>query len=134
SGNLETEARSAEEYLILYLRSLDVAAAGLSPAFTDRLRRALRHYGIDDLRRSPELEESLLWIGKAHQRMGEQVGAVLRILERRLDPLAPGACGAVRAVRARSATWWNARSPSSRCSRRASRARRRWTAGRCSRC
>jgi acetyl/propionyl-CoA carboxylase alpha subunit/acetyl-CoA carboxylase carboxyltransferase component len=89
SGSLETEARSAEEYLILYLRSLDAAAAGLSPGFTDRLRRALRHYGIDDLRRSPELEESLLWIGKAHQRMGEQVGAVLRILERRLDPLAP---------------------------------------------
>ena len=88
SGSLETEARSAEEYLILYLRSLDVAAAGLSPAFTDRLRRALRHYGIDDLRRSPELEESLLWIGRAHQRMGEQVGAVLQILERRLDPLA----------------------------------------------
>jgi acetyl/propionyl-CoA carboxylase alpha subunit/acetyl-CoA carboxylase carboxyltransferase component len=85
SGDIETEARSAEEYLLLYLRSLDPAAAGLSPTFTDQLQRTLRHYGISELRRTPELEESLLWIGKAHERRAEQVGIVLRILERRLD-------------------------------------------------
>jgi acetyl-CoA carboxylase carboxyltransferase component len=79
------EARTPEEYLLLYLRSLDAEAAGLSSSFIDRLQRALRHYGIDGLERTPELEEALVWIATAHERVEEQVGAILAILERRLD-------------------------------------------------
>ncbi len=77
--------RSAEESLVAYLRSLDPVAADLSPAFLDRLQRALLHYGVETLERSPQLEEALLWMCKAHQRLDEQVGVVLSILERRLD-------------------------------------------------
>ncbi len=95
------EIRTPEEYLLLYLRSLDTDAAGLSPAYVDRLRRALVHYGIDDLERTPELEEALLWVCKAHERMDEQAGLVREILERRLKhvrDLAPRADGDLRAL------------------------------------
>jgi len=79
------EARSPEEYLLLYLRSFDPEAAGLSASFVERLERALRHYGIERLDRTPALEEALLWICTAHQRVDEQVRAVIDILERRLE-------------------------------------------------
>jgi acetyl-CoA carboxylase carboxyltransferase component len=39
---------------------------------------------VHALDRSPELEESLLWIYKSHQRVDQQVATVLRVLERRL--------------------------------------------------
>jgi acetyl/propionyl-CoA carboxylase alpha subunit/acetyl-CoA carboxylase carboxyltransferase component len=79
------EPRTPEEYLLLYLRSLDPRAAGLSAGFVDRLRRTLAHYGIDGLERSAELEETLYWIARAHQRRDELVGIALAILERRLE-------------------------------------------------
>ncbi len=79
------EARTPEEYLLLYLRSLDPAAASVSSSFVDRLRRSLAHYGVDAFERSPELEEALLWICKAHERSDEQAAIVMGILERRLD-------------------------------------------------
>ena len=81
------ERRSPEEYLLLYLRSLDSGAAGLSPLYLDLLRRALRHYGVEDLERREEVEEALLWTCKAHARMDEQAALVRAILERRLDHL-----------------------------------------------
>jgi acetyl/propionyl-CoA carboxylase alpha subunit/acetyl-CoA carboxylase carboxyltransferase component len=79
------EARAPEEYLLLYLRSLDTSAAGVSQGFIDSLRRTLAHYGIASLDKTPALEQSLLWISKAHQRMNTEAKAVLSILERRLD-------------------------------------------------
>ncbi|NNL67177.1 MAG: ATP-grasp domain-containing protein, partial [Myxococcales bacterium] len=84
-ANAGREARTPEEYLLLYLRSLDPAVAGVSPAFVDRLQRALRHYDIDSLERTRELEQALLWVCKTHARVEEEVDTVLGILERRLD-------------------------------------------------
>ena len=54
----------------------------------------LAHYAVQTLDPSPELEESLLWIYKSHQRIEQQVTPVLGILERRLrcaQSLAPHA-------------------------------------------
>ncbi len=85
----ETERQSPEEYLYVYLRSLDAAGAGLPASFLERLRRALAHYGVRELERRPELDEALIWICKAHQRMTQQVEVVLDILARRLDHPAP---------------------------------------------
>ncbi len=79
------EVRTAEEYLLLYLRTLDPAAAGISTSFAGRLQRALAHYGIHDLERSPELEDALLWICRAHARVAALANVVVGILERRLD-------------------------------------------------
>ena len=81
------EAPSPEAYLFSYLRMLETRGEGLPPAFVDALRRALAHYGVRTLDRSPELEESLLWIYKSHQRIEQQVALVLGVLERRLGCL-----------------------------------------------
>jgi acetyl-CoA carboxylase carboxyltransferase component/pyruvate/2-oxoglutarate dehydrogenase complex dihydrolipoamide acyltransferase (E2) component len=76
---------SSEEYLFTYLRDLDARGAGLPPAFLDKLRRALAHYGVDSLDRSTELEESLFRIAVSHQRQS-QAPSILAVLERLLDP------------------------------------------------
>jgi acetyl-CoA carboxylase carboxyltransferase component len=79
-----SEEPSAEAYLFAYLRMLETGGEGLPPAFVSALRRTLTHYGVQSLDRSPELEESLLWIYKSHQRVEQQVAPVMSVLERRL--------------------------------------------------
>ncbi|HWJ18117.1 MAG TPA: biotin/lipoyl-containing protein, partial [Geobacterales bacterium] len=88
------EAPSTEAYLFSYSRMLETHGEGLPPAFMEALRRTLAHYGVQTLDRSPELEESLLWIYKSHQRVERQVAPILALLERRLarvEALAPHA-------------------------------------------
>jgi acetyl/propionyl-CoA carboxylase alpha subunit/acetyl-CoA carboxylase carboxyltransferase component len=88
------EAPTAEAYLFSYLRMLETRGEGLPPAFVEALRRALAHYGVQTLDRSPELEESLLWIYKSHQRVEQQIPPILGMLEWRLgraETLAPHA-------------------------------------------
>jgi acetyl-CoA carboxylase carboxyltransferase component/biotin carboxyl carrier protein len=76
------EELGAEEYLFTYLRDLDGRGAGLPPSFVSKLGRALAHYGVDDLGRSPELEVSLHRLCKAHQREEQLVAPVSLLLER----------------------------------------------------
>jgi acetyl/propionyl-CoA carboxylase alpha subunit/acetyl-CoA carboxylase carboxyltransferase component len=78
------EEPSAEVYLFSYLRMLETGGEGLPSAFVSALGRALSHYGVQSLDRSPKLEESLLWIYKSHQRREQQIAPVLGVLERRL--------------------------------------------------
>jgi acetyl/propionyl-CoA carboxylase alpha subunit/acetyl-CoA carboxylase carboxyltransferase component len=78
------EEPSAEAYLFSYLRMLETRGEGLPSAFVSALKRALAHYGVQTLDRSPELEESLLWIYKSHQRVEQQVAPIVSVLERRL--------------------------------------------------
>ncbi len=78
------EEPSAEAYLFSYLRMLETRGQGLPPAFVSALQRALAHYGVKTLERSPALEESLLWIYKSHQRVEQQIAPVVGVLERRL--------------------------------------------------
>ena len=95
------EEPSAETYLFSYLRMLETRGEGLAPTFVDSLRRALAHYGVQSLDRSPELEESLLWIYKSHQRLEQQVAPVMQLLEQRLQRakvLAPHADESFRAL------------------------------------
>ncbi len=79
------EEPTAEAYLFSYLRMLETRGEGLPPAFVKALQRALAHYGVQTLDRSPELEESLLWIYKSHQRVEQQVAPVVGVLEQRLQ-------------------------------------------------
>ena len=91
------EAPSAEAYLfsyLSYLRTLETRGEELPPTMVDALGRALAHYGVRTLDRTPELEESLLWIYKSHHRVEQQVAPILGVLERRLrrvEALAPQA-------------------------------------------
>jgi acetyl/propionyl-CoA carboxylase alpha subunit/acetyl-CoA carboxylase carboxyltransferase component len=86
------EEPSAESSLFAYLRMLDTRGEGLPATFVDSLKRALAHYGVCNLDRTPQLEEALLWICKSHSRAQQQIAPILGILERRLlraDILAP---------------------------------------------
>ena len=67
------EEPGAEAYLFSYLRMLETRGERLPRAFVSSLERALSHYDVKTLERSPELEESLLWIYKSHQRAEQQV-------------------------------------------------------------
>ncbi|HUI78132.1 MAG TPA: carboxyl transferase domain-containing protein [Bryobacteraceae bacterium] len=84
NGLIGSTAPSAESYLFSYLRAIETRGEGLPPSFVESLRRALAHYGVRSLERSPELEESLVWIFKSHQRLEREVAPVVRVLERRL--------------------------------------------------
>lgn len=79
-----SEAPSTEAYLFSYLRMLDTHGEGLPREFVKALKRALAHYGITTLDRSPELEECLLWIYKSHQKAEQQIAPILGVLQRRL--------------------------------------------------
>ncbi|MGN2638047.1 carboxyl transferase domain-containing protein [Nocardia takedensis] len=59
---------SAREYFHTYLQSLDVERAGLPESFKAKLARALGHYGITELDRTPELEAAVFRIFLAQQR------------------------------------------------------------------
>jgi acetyl/propionyl-CoA carboxylase alpha subunit/acetyl-CoA carboxylase carboxyltransferase component len=86
------EEPTPEAYLFSYLRMLDTCGEALPPSFQKTLKRALAHYGIRTLDRTPQLEETLLWICKSHNRAEQQIAPILGILERRLlraDILAP---------------------------------------------
>ena len=79
------EVPSTEAYLFSYLRMLDPHADGVPAEFAAALARALAHYGLATLDRSPELEECLLWIYKSHQRLVQQAAVVREVLQRRLS-------------------------------------------------
>src|SRR6185295_3883177 len=76
---------SAQEILAAYLRDLDAGGEGLPESFLARLERALAHYGVSHLGRSPELEESLFRIAISNRRLARQVPPVLAVLESWLE-------------------------------------------------
>jgi len=91
SRNRRTESEEHDEathnprgYFISYLQTLDAERSGLPEGFTERLRRALAHYGVTDLERGPELEDSLYWMYLAQKRVAVQLPAVLAVLEEQL--------------------------------------------------
>ena len=87
------EERSAREHLHAYLRTFDADA--LPTSFVDKLTRALAHYHVTDLDRSPVLEDALFRIHLAQRRAAAHVPVVLALLERLLVAGAPpeGALG-----------------------------------------
>ena len=83
---LDEVRRSAGEYLFTYLRDVGAGGAGLPEAFVERLRRALRHYGVRDLTpRTAELDEALFRICTAHEREELHAAAAFALLERWLQ-------------------------------------------------
>ncbi len=95
------EEPSAEAYLFSYLRMLETRGQQLPPDFVSALQRALAHYGVQTLDRSPQLEESLFWIYKSHQRVEQHTAPVLGVLERRLrhkQTLSPQAAQSLRTL------------------------------------
>nr|NLI49017.1 ATP-grasp domain-containing protein [Propionibacterium sp.] len=85
----ELRIHSDREHFHRYLTCLDVERAGLPHAFTERLTRALAHYGVDGLDRTPALEQALARIFVAQQRVAVDVQVVLAILDRWIAEPAP---------------------------------------------
>ncbi len=73
---------SPQEHFHTYLHSLDVEQERLPDAFRTRLSRALRHYGVLDLERSPELEEAVYRVFLAQQGAADQTPMIAALLER----------------------------------------------------
>ncbi|MEU4677799.1 carboxyl transferase domain-containing protein [Micromonospora sp. NPDC023737] len=80
---------SAREHFYTYLQSLDVERAGLPNAFQVKLAKALGHYGVTDLERSPELEAAVFRIFLAQQRASADATVVATLLRAWLRELPP---------------------------------------------
>ncbi|HEX6557477.1 MAG TPA: carboxyl transferase domain-containing protein [Ktedonobacteraceae bacterium] len=78
------QIHSSEQDLLTYLHSRDTRLERLPNSFLSNLQRTLAHYGVGSLDPSPELDESLLLMYKSHQRVDQQLAAIMTILERRL--------------------------------------------------
>ena len=77
---------TAEEYLFTFLRDMVVRREEELPgAFLAKLRRAVSHYGLNDVERSPELQEVLFRICKGERRVDEQTAPILSLLQGRLN-------------------------------------------------
>jgi acetyl/propionyl-CoA carboxylase alpha subunit/acetyl-CoA carboxylase carboxyltransferase component len=86
----DTQVHSPREYFHTYLQSLDVERAGLPEAFQQRLSRLLRHYGVTDLERTPELEDAVFRIFLAQRRAATDVAVVTAVLRQWLTEAPPG--------------------------------------------
>ena len=87
--NTELRVHSDREHFHRYLQSLDVDRAGLPDQFRQRLARALAHYGVDDLARSPQLHEGVFRIFLAQQRLAADLQVITALLERWISEPAP---------------------------------------------
>jgi acetyl/propionyl-CoA carboxylase alpha subunit/acetyl-CoA carboxylase carboxyltransferase component len=86
SGDPEGDSlRSPQEYFHDYLRSLDPEAEGLPPRFITSLERALRHYGVEGLERTPALERACHRLFLSQERADASRAAVTAILDHRLE-------------------------------------------------
>jgi acetyl/propionyl-CoA carboxylase alpha subunit/acetyl-CoA carboxylase carboxyltransferase component len=75
-----------EEYFFTFLRDLVVRREEELPvSFIDKLRRAVRHYGLEDIERGPALQEVLFRICKGSKRIDQQIAPVLSVLQSRLE-------------------------------------------------
>ncbi|MDG4800381.1 carboxyl transferase domain-containing protein [Micromonospora sp. WMMD980] len=71
---------SAREHFHTYLQSLDVERAGSPEPFRARLAKALGHYGVTELDRSPALEAAVFRIFLAQQRATADATAIAALL------------------------------------------------------
>ena len=78
----DERVHSPREHFQTYLHSLDMEQERLPEAFRTRLSRVLRHYGVSDLTRSPELEEAVYRAFLAQQGAADQTLVVADLLER----------------------------------------------------
>ena len=85
----ELLVHSPKEHFHSYLQSLDAERAGLPDEFRDKLARVLRHYGVTDFERTPQLEEAVFRIFLAQQRSAPEIKLATSILQRWLGEAAP---------------------------------------------
>ena len=85
----ELRVHSSREHFHTFLQSLDVERGGLPEQFRDRLLRVLHHYGVEDLDRTPAMEEAVFRIFLAQQRSAPEVALASAVLGRWIDEPPP---------------------------------------------
>ena len=85
----ELRVHSSREHFHTFLQSLDVERGGLPEQFRDRLLRVLHHYGVEDLERTPAMEESVFRIFLAQQRSTPEVALASAVLGHWIDEPPP---------------------------------------------
>ncbi|MFI0486668.1 carboxyl transferase domain-containing protein [Actinomadura sp. 9N215] len=75
-----SHVHSAREYFHTYLQSLDVDRAGLPDGFQAKLAKALGHYGVTGLDRSPGLESAVFRVFLAQQRTSADTTVIATLL------------------------------------------------------
>ena len=88
-GPGDTHVHSAREFFHAYLQSLDVERAGLPESFQARLSKALGHYGVKELERTPELEAAVFRIFLAQQRASGDASVIAALLRAWLQSSPP---------------------------------------------
>jgi len=83
----DARVHSPREHFHAYLHSLDVDREHLPTGFRSRLARALAHYGVSDLERSPALEDAVFRIFLAQRTASDLV--VIPLLQRWLADQPP---------------------------------------------
>ena len=76
----EIRVHSSREHFHTFLQSLDADRGGLPDQFRERLARVLHHYGVEDLERTPALEEAVFRIFLAQQRTTPEVALASAVL------------------------------------------------------
>jgi acetyl/propionyl-CoA carboxylase alpha subunit/acetyl-CoA carboxylase carboxyltransferase component len=85
AADIGADAPSPQHYLHAFLRSLDSGAEGLPDRFVASLERAVAHYDIAGLERTPALEGACYRLFLSRQRAETASTAVRAILERHLE-------------------------------------------------
>ena len=85
----ELRVHTSREHFHTFLQSLDVERGGLPEQFHDRLLRVLRHYGVEDLERTPAMQEAVFRIFLAQQRSAPEVALASAVLGRWIDEAPP---------------------------------------------
>ncbi len=76
---------SSREFFLTYLRTVDADGGELPRRFLERLERAVAHYGVESLERTPRLLDVLVWVFRAQRSLDAAVDIVLAILEWRIE-------------------------------------------------
>ncbi|WP_405136193.1 carboxyl transferase domain-containing protein [Nocardia sp. NBC_01388] len=84
-----SHVHSAKEHFHTYLQSLDVERAGLPETYRAKLAKALGHYGVTDLDRTPDLEGAVFRIFLAQQRPADTITVITTLLREWLRESVP---------------------------------------------
>ncbi|MEO6821421.1 MAG: biotin carboxylase N-terminal domain-containing protein, partial [Candidatus Nanopelagicales bacterium] len=86
----DERVHSPREHFHTYLQSLDFERGRLPESFRSKLMNVLRHYGVTELERSPELEEAVFRRFLAQQSKAVDVAVVTTLLKEWMSEDRPG--------------------------------------------
>ncbi|NHN55231.1 ATP-grasp domain-containing protein [Calidifontibacter sp. DB0510] len=88
-AHVEHRVHSPREHLHTYLQSLDADRGHLPAEFRTKLERALRHYDVDGLEVTPDLQEAVFRLFLAQQRTAPSISLASALLQRWATDPAP---------------------------------------------